>query len=409
MPESVTSKVLSYESSDETVFKVEEGLITPLSVGEANLIIRTRDGSNVKKIIPVSVYEFPVLIESIEITNIVDGQRKMLIDETFEPELKILPLDANQLKLEYKSSDENIFTVNPESGLVTGKGEGTATLTITSVSNPEVFATCTFIVSEFPTAVEEIQLNPTTKSLMIGESFTLAATVLPIDAANKELIFSSSDESILTVNHKGLVTSLKSGTATITVSATDHSGVTATCEVTVLNMYYMGDWSVTASSYFPDNHPSLGNTSYGKGVKSILDPEDDVYSFWTNGWTTGGIGVNALPYWLVVDMKEVKDFNEILLHRKKDTSSASWNSAADTRYVELSYSNNVVDVSNPKDNEFTPIGDIDFGTAKYGQAGYEIEKSISFNKVSARYLRIKITQSNRAQNANIAFIKVMTK
>ena len=67
---------------------------------------------------------------------------------------------------------------------------------------------------------------------MVGASETLSATVLPADATDKSVKYSSSDEAIATVTPaQGKVTAVKAGTATIT--ATTSNDKTATCEVTV--------------------------------------------------------------------------------------------------------------------------------------------------------------------------------
>ncbi len=80
--------------------------------------------------------------------------------------------------------------------------------------------------------VESISLNITEKELIAGESFTITATVLPENATDKTIIWTSSNEEIATVNN-GTVTSVSEGNANITAASSDGS-VSAFCNVTVI-------------------------------------------------------------------------------------------------------------------------------------------------------------------------------
>jgi formylglycine-generating enzyme required for sulfatase activity len=80
-----------------------------------------------------------------------------------------------------------------------------------------------------PTEVSDITLNKTELSLILGESEVLTATIVPSDAADKTLTWSSSVPAVAIVEN-GIVTALSKGMAVITV--TSASGKTATCEVT---------------------------------------------------------------------------------------------------------------------------------------------------------------------------------
>ena len=82
------------------------------------------------------------------------------------------------------------------------------------------------------TDVAGITLDKTTAELTEGETLTLTATVTPEDATDKTVTWTSSDETIATVKD-GVVTALKAGKVTITVTSTSNSSVSATCEITV--------------------------------------------------------------------------------------------------------------------------------------------------------------------------------
>jgi len=80
--------------------------------------------------------------------------------------------------------------------------------------------------------VTDVILNPETLTLTVNETATLIATVLPADATNKELIWESSDPSVVSVDNSGKITALAEETATITVTTVD-GGKKASCVVTV--------------------------------------------------------------------------------------------------------------------------------------------------------------------------------
>ncbi|EME7185788.1 Ig-like domain-containing protein [Enterococcus faecium] len=77
-----------------------------------------------------------------------------------------------------------------------------------------------------------VTLNKTTLSLVAGANETLTATVLPANATNKNVTWSSSDSTIATVDTKGKVVAVKAGTATITVKTVD-GDKNADCALTV--------------------------------------------------------------------------------------------------------------------------------------------------------------------------------
>ena len=81
--------------------------------------------------------------------------------------------------------------------------------------------------------VSQITLNKAEASISVGNSETLTATVAPENATIKALTWASSDEDVATVAPDGTVTAVKAGAATITATAADGSGKSATCTVTV--------------------------------------------------------------------------------------------------------------------------------------------------------------------------------
>ena len=79
--------------------------------------------------------------------------------------------------------------------------------------------------------VTAIELSDSERTVTVGTSFTIAATVKPDDALNRTIIWNSSDPSIATVDENGTVTAIAEGEAIITAESAD--GVKAECKVTV--------------------------------------------------------------------------------------------------------------------------------------------------------------------------------
>lgn len=81
-------------------------------------------------------------------------------------------------------------------------------------------------------AVSDISLDPSKATIQAGETLTLAATIKPENATNKQISWTSSDESVATVDANGVVTGKKEGSVNITAKTADGEK-TATCKVTV--------------------------------------------------------------------------------------------------------------------------------------------------------------------------------
>lgn len=154
-----------------------------------------------------------------ETTTIILGQTETLI-------ATITPENATNKNVAWTSSDNNIVTVD-NSGIVTAVNGGTATITVTT-EDGSFTDTCEVTVI---VPVTGVSLNKTTTSLNVNETETLVATITPENATNKNVTWTSSDETIATVDNAGLVKMIKDGKATITVK-TEDGDFTATCEVT---------------------------------------------------------------------------------------------------------------------------------------------------------------------------------
>ena len=137
----------------------------------------------------------------------------------------------------WSSSNEKVATV--ENGNVTAKSIGNTIITVTT-EDGQYKDTCTVSVvkkgdSPEPSEIliTSILLNKSSLSLYVGNSETLIATIIPNNATDKNLVWSSSNSSIATVEN-GKIIAKAVGTTIITVSNSDGTKK-ATCKVTVIN------------------------------------------------------------------------------------------------------------------------------------------------------------------------------
>ena len=129
----------------------------------------------------------------------------------------------------WTSSNESVATVDAN-GVVTAVAGGTCTITATAGGSLKK-ATCSVTVKQLVTS---IVLSQTTAVLELDGFVRLTATVLPENAANKNVVWSSSNEDVAPVRN-GRVDAYGYGTAIITCEAADGSGVKATCVVNIVD------------------------------------------------------------------------------------------------------------------------------------------------------------------------------
>jgi hypothetical protein len=139
--------------------------------------------------------------------------------------------DVERYYFDYTSSDPNIFTVD-KNGLITAIGAGSATLNIIAQNNVFVKTSCK--VTVVGTRITAIDL-PVARTIAHPNYLDLraAATITPSDASVQTLSYASSNPLVATVDEIGIVWAVWEGATTITATATDGSGMSATCEITV--------------------------------------------------------------------------------------------------------------------------------------------------------------------------------
>jgi uncharacterized protein YjdB len=221
-PSSASNKGLSYSSSNKAVATVSSsGKITPKKKGTAIITIKTKDGSSKKKTVRVTVKQ-PVTKITLNTAS-----RELYIGKTYQLKATASPSSANSKSVSYSSSNTSVATVS-STGKITAKKAGKATITVKAKDGQGAKKSITITVLG-----ANLTLNASTVPMMPGKTFRLDAN-LEGTQSGVTVKYSSSDTGIATVSSGGVITAKKTGTAKITVKASDGS-ISKTVTVTVKN------------------------------------------------------------------------------------------------------------------------------------------------------------------------------
>ena len=282
-PEDALTSV-TWSSSNEAVATVTaDGTVNAVDVGDAVITVTAVNGGKSDSV--------TVTVTPIEVTGITLNETdvEVFIGDSVELISTVEPEGATDKRVSWSSSNNSIASV--DDGRVTTHGIGTATIKATSVSNEEISASCTITVRAVP--VESITLDRNSLELVIGENTRLTATVLPENATDKTVTWTSSDDTVASIED-GIVTALAEGEASITATAGDKS---ATCTVTVSDgMTDLGTEGINVPSWLADRTFSGNMDFQGSDVTFIVDVKADDFQLWIS--PSEGAYVDAMGFLL---------------------------------------------------------------------------------------------------------------
>ena len=288
----------------------------------------------------------------------------------------VTPYYADNTALNYESLNIDIFTITNE-GVITGVKPGIGKVKVSSLDGTDIIAIFTIQITS-PETVSDISFVDANDLFIIKgeEPLQLKWTVLPVTAVNKEVIFTSSDETVATVDEDGKVTAISSGTVTITATAKDGAGALGICKVKIYGIYQELDrsaWTATATSYQNGNNPERAFDGNGN-------------TMWHNKWGAG-TGTPDLPQTLLIDMGEGTRLSQVELDRRNDGQ------LTDVNTVEIY-------VGDHPDNA-PLVGSIVFGDAN----NKDVTGRSFFGATSGRYLKLVFTKSNRDKWVSAAEVR----
>ena len=235
-PDNATDKTVLWESSDTEVAEVtQEGVVSAISEGAATITATAGDKT---AFCTVTVSEIGV-----ESVTVEPSAAEIIKGETVSLSAAVLPENAEITTVQWSSSNEDIATVDSK-GTVTGVGTGAVTILAEAGGK---WGSCD--VTVLPVSVESVTVSPESLEMRIGEVSMLSASVLPEDAEDRSVVWSSSDELVATVSETGEVTAVGAGNAKITAASGEISGE---CSVTVIGDPQIGDFYYSDGTYSPE-------------------------------------------------------------------------------------------------------------------------------------------------------------
>jgi uncharacterized protein YjdB len=294
-PQNATNKNVMWSSNDTSVVTVDgNGKITGISAGSATVTLTSEDGGFTSSCV------ITVSNETIAVTGVSLNKTALTVSVNGTEQLSatVAPENATDKNVTWSSNASDIVTVNAE-GLITGIAVGTATVTATS-EDGGFTASCVITVEEAAIPVTDLSLNKTVFTVSVNGTEQLVATVVPTNATNKNVTWSSNATNVATVNNEGLITGISAGTATITVTSED-GGFTASCVITVneatipvtgvalnktaINMY-IGDVEQLLATVVPDNAANTGITWSSSATTVVTIGDDGVVTGVSAGTAT---------------------------------------------------------------------------------------------------------------------------
>ncbi|UZW15011.1 Ig-like domain-containing protein [Clostridium pasteurianum] len=259
-----------------------EVYIKGIAAGTATITATTADGSKIATC-KVTV-NAPVAVTSVGLSKTKDT---LTVGGTDNLNYTIYPYNAANENVAWTSSNSNVAAVDSD-GDVTAIAVGTAVITATTDDGRKT-ATCTVTVNP-PVSVTSVGLDKAALTLSEGQSEYIYSKIYPNNAANKAIVWTTSDSKVASVSNyygDGYVTAVGAGKATIKATTVDGSKV-ATCTVTVNPIIKVTSVALNKST----STLSVGRTDYLYATVAPSDAADQSVI-----WTTSDSSVATVNYY----------------------------------------------------------------------------------------------------------------
>ena len=226
MPENATNRNVVWKLvSGDAISLSNTGVIQAKKVGEALVRAEAADGSGITAECKVVVK--PRLVQAISLNA---TQKELIVSDAFSLTATAMPENATNRNVVWKLVSGDAISLS-NTGVIQAKKVGEALVRAEAADGSGVSAECKVVVK--PRLVQSISLNTTQKELIVGDAFSLTATLSPENATNRNVIWKLVSGDAISLSNTGVIQAKKVGAALVRAEAEDGSGITAECKVVV--------------------------------------------------------------------------------------------------------------------------------------------------------------------------------
>lgn len=308
LPNNAYNKSVTWKSNNTKVVTVDKNGKIKATTNKGTIYVNTiaKDGSKIRTRILVVVGE---KVKKITLNKSSVTLNRGAKNRTFQLKKAIKNKNATYKGVSWYSSNKNVATVN-STGKVTIKHRGKVVITVKAKDGSNKSAKCKVTVRQL---VTKLSYNKKTQKAEVYKNKTIkfAVTVAPSNADNKGLTYSSSNKKVATVNSKGIIKGIKTGTVTITAKAKDRSNKVVKIKVKVKNPPISDNTKLTIkqlkSKSIVKRHCDMLN-NYFKSCGATIEPRlkgqhqwyvEDTSNYCVDNFTSlNDWYIETLSYWI---------------------------------------------------------------------------------------------------------------
>ncbi len=213
-PENASNKKVEYETGNYRIVDVTDNIVTAVADGETTVKVTTEDGSFVAYYnVVVSIRDYKLSVEG----GIINGNEQGVLEKTLQKGDKVsLSLDNNAEQEEGTWFDHWKF--EPEFEGCQNLNAQSSDITFTMPSQ-DVKVTAVYV----PIPVYRVSISNSVSSICVDGEYKPEATTYPTYAKDRRLMWTSSDESVATIDSNGILKGVGPGSAKITVTSVSNN------------------------------------------------------------------------------------------------------------------------------------------------------------------------------------------
>ncbi|MDC0435413.1 Ig-like domain-containing protein, partial [bacterium] len=227
-PSNADNPAVTWHTTDSDVFTIDDnGVLTPVGVGKANVKVRWAEDDSVQAIKTVRITA-PVPVTALSVTS-EDGF--VMLGETQQFYADVTPSNATNPAVTWHTTNPDVFTVD-DNGVLTPVSVGKANVKARWAENDLMQAIKTVRITA-PVPVNGLTVSSEDGIVLLGETQQFFANILPTNATNQSVTWHTTDRNVFTVDANGVLTPVGVGKANVKVRWAEDSNMAATMTVRV--------------------------------------------------------------------------------------------------------------------------------------------------------------------------------